>query len=210
MTKLDLHGFADASEAAYGACLYIRSVDVLGNITSKLLCSKSRVAPLKRLSLPRLELCAAMLLADMYQASLKALKLSFNKTKFWTDSMVVLAWLRSLAVRWKTFGANRVSHIQETTNIEDWNHVNSKENPEDLVSRGVKANLLRYLSLWWNGLDWLQQAEPSWPKGEEISDVSEEMKKVKSTPIVSLLMQSIQEEVFTKFSSWTKLQRVTA
>jgi hypothetical protein len=112
MTKLELHGFADASEAAYGACLYIRSVDVLGNITSKLLCSKSRVAPLKRLSLPRLELCAAMLLADMYQASLKALKLSFNKTKFWTDSMVVLAWLRSPAVRWKTFVANRVSHTR--------------------------------------------------------------------------------------------------
>ena len=67
LKEIELHGFSDASEGAYGACLYIRSVDVVGNITTQLLCSKSRVAPLKRLSLPRLELCAAMLLADLYQ-----------------------------------------------------------------------------------------------------------------------------------------------
>jgi hypothetical protein len=210
LDRIELRGFSYASEVVYGACIYLRSIDVERKITTRLICSKSRVAPLKRPSLPRSELCATMLLADMYQASLKALKLSFNNTKFWTDSMIVLAWLRSPAVRWKTFVANRVSHIQETTNIEDWNHVNSKDNPADLVSRGVEANLLRDLSLWWNGPNWLQQAEPSWPKGEEITDVSEERKRVNPTPIVSLLTQSSQEEVFTKFSSWTKLQRVAA
>jgi hypothetical protein len=73
LKEMELNGFSDASEGAYGACIYIRSVDVLGNITTRLLCSKSRVAPLKRLSLPRLELCAAMLLADMYHASSRAL-----------------------------------------------------------------------------------------------------------------------------------------
>jgi len=148
--RIELHGFSDASEVAYGACIYLRSIDVQGKITTKLLCSKSRVAPLKRLSLPRLELCAAMLLADMYQASSRALKISFNKIRFWTDSMVVLAWLKSPTARWKTFVPNRVNHIQETTNVEDWNHISSKENPADLVSRGVDANALRNLSLWWN------------------------------------------------------------
>jgi len=101
---------------------------------------------LKRLSLPRLELCAAMLLADMYQASLKALKATLNKVRFWTDSMIVLAWLKSPAARWKTFVANRVNHIQEATNVDDWNHVKSKENPADLVSHGIDANILRDLS----------------------------------------------------------------
>jgi hypothetical protein len=85
LERIELHGFSDASEVAYGAFIYLRSIDVKGKITT-------------RLSLPRLEFCAAMLLADMYQASLRALKLSFNKTKFWTDSMIVLAWLRSPAV----------------------------------------------------------------------------------------------------------------
>jgi hypothetical protein len=66
--RIELHGLSDASEVAYGACIYIRSIDVQGKITTKLLCSKSRIVPLKTLSLPILELCVAML-ADMYQAS---------------------------------------------------------------------------------------------------------------------------------------------
>ena len=82
LRRIELHGFSDASEVACGACIYLRSTDVQGNITTRLLCSKSRAAPLKRLPLPRLELCAAMLLADMYQASSRALKISFNKTRF--------------------------------------------------------------------------------------------------------------------------------
>jgi len=146
----------------------------------------------------------------MYQASSRALKISFNKVRFWADSMVVLAWLKSPAARWKTVIANRVSHIQETTNVEDWNHISSKENPADLVSRGVDANALRNLSLWWNGPNWLQQVETSWPRCEDVPDISEEQKTVNLTPVVSLLTQPSQEEVFTKFSSWNKLQRVTA
>ena len=151
LEKLEIHGFSDASEVAYGAYISLQSTDVQGKITTRLLCSKLRVAPLKRLSLPRLELCAAMLLADMYQASTRALKIIFNKVKFWTDSMEVLAWLKSLAARWKTFAANRVNHIQEITNVEDWNPISSKEIPADLLSRGVEANVLRSSSLWWNG-----------------------------------------------------------
>jgi len=72
LRRIELHGFCDASEVAYGACVKLRSIDVQGNITIRLLCSKSRVAPLKRLTLPRLELCTAMLLADVYQASSRA------------------------------------------------------------------------------------------------------------------------------------------
>ena len=208
--ELELHGFSDASEGAYGACIYIRSTDVLGNITTKLLCSKSRVAPLRKLSLPRLELCAAMLLADMYQATSKALKTSFDKVRLWTDSMIVLAWLRSPATRWKTFVANRVNHIQETTNVDDWNNVKSQENPADLVSRGIDANILRNSSLWWNGPIWLQQKNTSWPRCEEIVETSTERKPVKPTKVVSLVIQPSDEEMFTKFSSWTKLQRVGA
>lgn len=152
---LEIHGFCNASEVAYWACIYLWSIDVQGKVTTRLLCSISRVAPLKRLSLPRLELCAAMLLADMYPASTRAVKRSFNKVKFWTDSMVVLAWLKSPAARWTTFVANWVNHIQETANAKDWNHISSKENPADLVSCAVDANILINSSLRWNGPNWL-------------------------------------------------------
>ena len=114
-----------------------------------------------------------MLLADMYQASSRALKISFNKTRFWTDSVIVRAWLKCPAARSKTFVANRVNHIREITSIEDWSHMSSKENPTDLVSRGVDANILKNISLWWRSPDWLQEVEASWPKCEEIADISE-------------------------------------
>lgn len=207
LKEIELHGFSDASEGAYGACLYFRSIDIMGNITTQLLCAKSRVAPLKRLSLPRLELCAAMLLADLYLTSSRALKISVTKVRLWTDSMVVLAWLRSPATRWKTFVANRVNHIQESTNVDAWNHVKSKENPADLVSRGMDANLLRDSRLWWHGPDWLQQEDSTWPKCEETVETCNEEKPLR---VISLLTQPSDEEMFTKFSTWTKLQRVSA
>ena len=110
-----------------------------------------------------------MLLADMYQASSRALKISFNKTRFWTDSVIVLAWLKSPAVRWKTFVANRVNHVQEITNIEDWSHISSKENSADIVSRDVDANVLKNLSFWWRRPNWLQRIEAPWPRWEGIA-----------------------------------------
>jgi len=100
--------------------------------------------------------------------------------------------------------------VQETTNVEDGGHISCKENPADLVSRGVDANVLKNLSLWWRGPDWLQQVETSWPNCGEIADISEEKKNISPAPAVSLLNQLRQEEVFAKFSSWNKLQRVTA
>ena len=124
--------------------------------------------------------------------------------------MIVLAWLKSPAARWKTFVANRVNHIQEITNIQDWSHISSKENPADLVSHGVDANVLKNLNLWWRGSDWLQQVEASWPKCEETADISEEKKNISLTTVVSLLTQLSHEEAFTRFSSWNKLQQVTA
>jgi hypothetical protein len=124
--------------------------------------------------------------------------------------MIVLAWLKSPATRWKTFVANRVNHIQETTNVDDWNHVKSKENPADLVSRGNDANILRNSSLWWTGLNWLQKEDTSWPRCEEIVETSTERKPVKPTRVVSLLTQPSDIELFTKFSSWNKLQQVGA
>jgi hypothetical protein len=151
-----------------------------------------------------------MLLADMCLASSRAWEINFNKIKFWTDSIIVLAWLKYPAVRWKTLVANRVNHIQETIKIEDCNHISSKKSPTDLVSRCVDATVLRNFSLKSNDPNWLQQVETSWPHYEGKADNNEESKTVNPTPAVILLTQSNQEEIFTKFSSRNKLQRVKA
>lgn len=137
-TSFDLHGFCDASENAYGACLYLRSVDSSGDVKVQLICAKSRVAPLKSISIPRLELCGALLLARLSSKILSTLDINVNKVFLWCDSTIVLSWLSDEPSRWKLFVANRVSEIQTLTTKCRWSHVASEDNPADLISRGVE------------------------------------------------------------------------
>nr|XP_012215486.1 PREDICTED: uncharacterized protein LOC105667930 [Linepithema humile] len=159
---LQLHGFADASEAAYGACMYVRSSNLAGSYQVLLLCSKSKVAPLKKLSIPRLELCAAVLLSQLCQTVLEAFNTTFSKVVLWSDSTITLHWIRTQLHRLKTFVTNRVAAIQETTATFNWRHVSSQDNPADLVSRGIlPSNLVN--SIWIHGLPWLLEDEHTWP-----------------------------------------------
>jgi hypothetical protein len=78
-TEIQLHGFCDSSERAYGACLFLRFVNQQGEVTTKLLCSKSRVAPVKKITLPILELCGALHLAQLIQKTVPALNLKIDR-----------------------------------------------------------------------------------------------------------------------------------
>ncbi|XP_075211192.1 uncharacterized protein LOC142318507 [Lycorma delicatula] len=146
----------------YGACIYLRSVNTFGNISVKLLCSKSRVAPVKQISIPRLELCGALLMARLLNFVNLALKLTINKIYLWTDSTVVLSWISALPTKWKTFVANRVSEIQDLTDGCVWGHVSTDENPADVLSRGNDAFELQINQLWWYGPSWLNKPSEYW------------------------------------------------
>nr|CAH7748484.1 unnamed protein product [Callosobruchus chinensis] len=113
-SRIELHGFCDASQRAYGACVYVKSIT---NDTSstQLLCSKSRVAPLKTVSLPRLELCGALLLTRLMSKVLESIKISVDSVSYWTDSSIVLCWISAPPNTWKLFVSNRISKIQGST-----------------------------------------------------------------------------------------------
>jgi hypothetical protein len=104
-TNIQIHGFCDSSEIAYSACLYIRSTNAKQHTSCDLLCSTSRVAPLKTLTIPRLELCAAILLAKLFRKAIRALNLTINEAYLWTDTSIVLTWIRTTEqvedIRWK-------------------------------------------------------------------------------------------------------------
>lgn len=203
-----LIGFADASEAAYGACLYVRSQSVSGEVSSKLLCSKSKVAPIKRVSLPRLELCAALLLAKLTAKVLSILNLCIQLTILCSDSMITLAWITSPSYKWKTFIANRVSIIQELVPDCHWQHVKSSDNPADIISRGSTPAALECNDLWWHGPHWLFHDISQWKfnpiRHSSTEEISEERK------VHVNISSPLDQDIFLKFSSHMKLIRVIA
>lgn len=205
---IQIHGFCDASETAYGACVYIRSTNADNVHTSALLSSKSRVAPLHNISLPRLELSGALLLAQLCDKILSTLRLAVTQVHYWTDSTIVLAWLRSTSRTWKTFVANRVSEIQETTNTRDWHHVASAENPADIISRGMTCEELLKSNLWWHGPDWLSKDVVEWPISRDATPDHEIPER--RTVTTAVINKTVDTNMFEKFSSSTKLIRVIA
>jgi hypothetical protein len=162
--KISLHGFSDASERAICACIYIVTEDDQGKTLSLLVASKTKLAPIKMTTIPRLELKGALLLAQLMHKVEKALvSLAIKEIFLWTDSTVTLAWLRKPGSNWKTFVGNRVQQIQELYDESKWRHVPTQLNPADHGSRGIMAHNLIDLDQWFYGPEFLLEYEESWP-----------------------------------------------
>lgn len=146
--RVEIHGFSESSESAYGACLYLVSADSDGNRKSTLMCAKSKVAPHKKCTLPRLELLAACLLANLANTVDEILDISVTQRYFYSDSTIVLAWLGTEPFHLKTFVVNRVTRILEKTSINEWNYVKTELNPADVISRGIRTDELVNLLIW--------------------------------------------------------------
>ncbi|XP_075250898.1 uncharacterized protein LOC142343097 [Convolutriloba macropyga] len=171
-SDIELHVFCDASTTTYAAVVYIRQY-FDGSVHTRMLTAKTRVAPIRSLCVPRLELCAALLGANFVEAvssSLSDQRFPTPKVYAWTDSTVTIAWLQEFPRKWKTFVANRVAKIQNIIPSSNWNFVLTEENPADCASRRILvANLAKH-SLWWNVPHWLEKSDDYWPKAESIEE----------------------------------------
>jgi len=206
---IQVHGFCDASEKAYGACIYLRSQDVEGNVQVTLVCSRSRVAPVKPLTLPRLELSAAVLLAKLLKSTKQALALSSSKTYCWSDSTITLNWIKTEPHLLKTFVSNRVALIQELTSSVEWRHVSSLENPADLVSRGQMPDEFLNSTWWQNGPNWLYRPQSYWPEHVLCNREVLELRPM-NVFVISINIKIYQMDLIEKYSSFEKLKHIVA
>ena len=163
IASVQLHGFCDASEDAYAGVVYFHAQEKRGNVYISLVISKTKVAPIKRLTIPRLELCGAKLLAQLLHHTQQALSMPTEDVFAWTDSTIVVSWLDGNPRRFKTFVGNRVSHIMQLIPPDRWNHVSSSDNPADCASRGLFPSELVDHELLWNAPDWLRLPSSNWP-----------------------------------------------
>ena len=204
-----LQGFADASRAAYGAAVYLRRVHQDSKITTTLVYAKARVCPLKTRTIGQLELQAAFLLSDLLVYVAKTLTLPLEATRAWTDSTIVLHWLRTMPCRLKDFEANRVAHIQEALPDCPWRHVPSAENPADQASRGIPAQELLESELWWHGPPWLSQPEQEWPSSE-VESLPRSLPGLRTVTLAVDVKPEAPFTLWTKYSCFHKLKRTTA
>ena len=165
----ELEAFGDASSSAYAAVVYL----VIKSRTStqvRLIASKTRAAPLKKQTIPRLELLAALILARLTARVKTALEqcLNISRVRCWKDSKNVLYWIQGKNKEWKQFVNHRVAEIRQLLPTDVWAHVPGVENPAYLASRGVNPLSLASNSLWWNEPTWLSSEEET----REMEDVS--------------------------------------
>ena len=180
-----LHHFSDASTIGYGQCLYIRLVDDKGQVHCSLIMGKARVAPLKMVTIPRLELTAAVMSVRVSNMLRQELQYERVEEIFWTDSKVVLGYIKNDSKRFHVFVANHVQQIRDQTSPSQWRHVDTKCNPADDASRGITAKELVESSRWISGPEFLWMPEDQWPRPLEDQDLvslsdDPEVKKVTS------------------------------
>ncbi|XP_058803296.1 uncharacterized protein LOC131671111 [Phymastichus coffea] len=206
--RVEIHGFCDASRLGYGACLFVKSIDAQKNVLVRLLCSKSRVAPLSGLTIPRLELCAASILKDLYVQVRSQLQIPVHQVILYSDSSIVLCWLKKEPQQLKTFEANRVSNIQAVRDQVEWLHIRSEDNPADSLSRGQLPSEFIKNSLWKSGPPWLARDRVDWPP--VVISVPREVPGLKGGVCLVATKPSSFSEVYSQFSCCERFVRVLA
>ena len=213
-TGLQLHVLCDASEIAFGAVAYWRIA--LGgeedSIDVAFVAARARVAPLKPLSMPRLELQAAVLASRLASSVKEEHEIDPQHTTFWSDSRVVLCWLRSESCKFKPFVSHRVGEILESTGgAACWRWVPTQLNSADDLTRGVPLNSINTTSRWLRGPEFLHHPESEWPAETPVEKPSRDVLEVKAEcTLVTTITSSALLPDIKNFSSWLRLIRATA
>ena len=215
LQSAQLHGFADASEKAYGAVVYLRVELISGTVFTQLVSSKTRVAPINGETIPRMELMGALILARLISTVLTAFKgtLNIDSVFCWLDSQIALWWIWGVNKEFKQFVQNRVVEIRRLVKPTQWNYCPTESNPADICSRGSMASKLVANRMWWNGSDFLLKNQDFWPSLQgnsikvtgDVSDPSLELKKEQSRSYKKQQDSTVLANIVTERGTTAKL-----
>ncbi|XP_053687000.1 uncharacterized protein LOC128736541 [Sabethes cyaneus] len=200
--QAELHVFVDASLLAYACALYLRTTCSDGTFQCSLIAAKAKVAPLKPITIPKLELQGCILGARMAKFVQANHTISISRRILWTDSSVALSWIRADPRNYRPFVANRVGEILETTTVDEWRWVPTESNPADEATKWGSGPYFGN-SMWYNGPEFLRQPETTWPNFMDTTvSTTEEIR-------ASILFHVTWEPLVTydRFSKWERLQR---
>lgn len=206
-----IHIFCDASPTAYGATVYVTTKSSPPEQPTLLL-AKARVAPIKKQTLPRLELMGAVIASRLHKYLEKTIPCIPYDYTLWTDSLITLAWIKSDPSKWKTFVSNRVAEIQRDTDPSHWRYCPGSDNPADLLTRGITGSRLVSSDLWWSGPKWLTEHENEWPDLRSSNEAETDLLKEERKAVHVTLQTTPPEPLLdlTKYSELHRALRVTA
>ena len=184
ITEVQLHVFVDASELAFGCVAYLRFSFKEGGHACALVMAKTRVAPIKTMTLPRLELSAARAGVRMSQLVLHEIDLPIQRTQYWSDSTLVLQYINNVKHRMKVLVANMTAEIVTHTNPKQWRHIPGEENPADILTRGVDDPDILASCGWFPGPAFLTEDEENWTSNVKIGDLHVDDPEIWAKPVL--------------------------
>ena len=198
--RRELHSFCDGSARAYGANVYLRQVDTLGRVYCSLVIAKNRVAPARKtLTIPRTELCSAVIAADLVTIVQREIPEKIDEVVLWSDSTTTLKFIANTHRRYQIFVGNRTQHILGLTRVEQWRFVEGVQNPADDLTRGVvltaDASFDRSRR-WFCGPEWLYLEPENWPQRAPTSTLQEddpELAKEKAVCFTAVAPESLMD-----------------
>jgi len=203
--EVQLHTFVDAGESAYAAVCYLRIV-CTGSISVALVAAKAKVSLLKPLSIPRLELQAAITGVRLAKQVLNAERIVATSQFYWTDSKTTLRWLRLDPRGFQQFVMHRIGEILENTNVNQWRYVPTSLNSADIATKTTSRVEDK---TWFNGPDFLSADVSEWPKCDQLEESSADDPEIRH-PVYTIQTSKARMPDFSYFSCWKRLQRAVA
>ncbi|XP_060745195.1 uncharacterized protein LOC132858752 [Tachysurus vachellii] len=196
--------FSDASERVIAAVAYLKTVDSDGSCHMGFIAGKSRLAPQPELTIPRLELCAAVLAVNMMETITAEIAVKFDEITFFTDSRVVLGYIYNEKRRFHVYVSNRVQRIRNSSNPEQWKYVSSEQNPADVATRPIAPTKLQE-TIWFSGPPFLHHPKAETLPKESFALVDPD-RDSEVRPEVTVLYTTVSNR-FERFSDWSRLVR---